>query len=71
MANIKILGSGHWREKRGTVNWVSCGSCEEWFHTNQRLTTEVDAGRSRFHCPNCQTEFEFDGAREIVLVPNR
>ena len=68
-ANIKTLGVGHWREKRGTVNWVSCGSCEGWFHVNGKLLDEVRAGRSYFHCSHCQDEFGFETAREIVLVP--
>ncbi len=69
--NIKYLGAGHWREKRGTVNWVACGGCSEWFHVNARLTAEVEAGRNHFHCPKCQLEFDFSGAGEIVLLPIR
>ena len=30
---------------------------------------EAGAGRSYFHRPHCQNEFEVDTAREIVLVP--
>jgi hypothetical protein len=67
-ANVKTLDIGHWREKRGTVNWVSCGTCEDWFHVEPRLTNEVEAGRSYFHCPHCQNEFEFSGAKELVLL---
>ncbi|MBT3915273.1 MAG: hypothetical protein HOF23_02810 [Rhodospirillaceae bacterium] len=68
-ANIKILGRGHWREKRGTVNWVSCGSCEGWFHVNEKLLGEVEAGRSYFHCSHCQEKFGFEDAREIIMLP--
>jgi hypothetical protein len=69
-ANVKYLGVGHWREKRGTVNWVSCAACEDWFHVEARLTVEAEAGRAHFHCPHCGHEFEFADARELVLVPS-
>ncbi len=68
-ANIKTLARGHWREKRGTVSWVSCGACEGWFHVNVRLLDEVQAGRSHFHCSHCQEKFGFEDAREIIMVP--
>ena len=69
-SNIKTLGRGHWREKRGMVNWVSCGDCAAWFHVNAELTAEAQGGRSHFHCPKCQHEFGFEDAKEIVLVPS-
>ncbi len=68
-AKVKFLGIGHWREKRGTVNWVSCPDCENWFHIEARLTVEAEAGRTYFHCPHCQNQFDFDAAREIILTP--
>jgi hypothetical protein len=68
--DVRTLGVGHWREKRGTVNWVACGACAAWFPVDARLTREVAAGRSYFHCPHCQNEFEYEGARELVRVPS-
>lgn len=66
---IKILGRGNWREKRGTVSWISCGACEGWFHANGSVISAVEAGQAKFHCPHCQHEFDGDGAREMVLTP--
>tara|TARA_B100001971_G_C17812257_1_gene344680 strand:+ start:346 stop:564 length:219 start_codon:yes stop_codon:yes gene_type:complete len=68
-SNVKILTREYWREKRSTVNWVSCGSSEGWFHINGRLLDEVKAGRSNFNCSHHQVKFGFSEAHEIVRVP--
>lgn len=52
-------------EKRGATSWVSCRSCQYWFHATADL---IEMGTVDLHCPSCHNEFKPKDAARIVLA---
>lgn len=64
--NIERLpGHSPLAEKRGNTTWVSCRSCQHWFHTTASL---IEMGSVDLHCPQCHDEFEPKDSARIVLA---
>lgn len=64
--NIERLpGQSPLAEKRGNTTWVSCRSCQHWFHTTAGL---IEIGTVDLHCPQCHDEFKPKDAARIVLA---
>ena len=52
-------------EKRGNTSWVSCGSCQYWFHATTDL---IEMRTVDLHCPKCHEDFKPQDAARIVLA---
>ena len=61
----RLPGNSPPGEKRGNTSWVSCRSCQYWFHATADL---IERGNVNLHCPQCHAEFKPKDAARIVLA---
>tara|TARA_Y100000590_G_C15286076_1_gene850691 strand:+ start:297 stop:500 length:204 start_codon:yes stop_codon:yes gene_type:complete len=52
-------------EKRGNTSWLTCNSCNNWFHATCEL---IEKDNIKLHCPSCHNEFFPKESNRIILA---
>jgi len=57
-ASLCAAGSGGCKKPTGSIDWLQCDGCQQWYHCTCVKVNPNDAAEIIYHCKSCKPKKE-------------